>query len=54
MNGIEDWVGGVHLDSRVGDVWYHQDKKIVGADARSRTVWVTRCDDLVSRSAISC
>ncbi len=29
LNGIEDWVGGVHLDSRVGEVWFHQDKKIV-------------------------
>jgi Domain of unknown function (DUF1835) len=29
LNGIEDWVGGVHLDSRVGDVWFHQDKKIL-------------------------
>ncbi len=28
LNGIEDWVGGVHLDSRVGDVWFHQDKMI--------------------------
>jgi hypothetical protein len=29
LNGIDDWVAGVHLDSRVGDVWFHQDRKIV-------------------------
>ena len=29
LNGIDDWVGGVHLDSRVGDVWFHQDKMII-------------------------
>jgi hypothetical protein len=31
LNGIEDWVGGVHLDSRAGDVWYHQKGKIFRA-----------------------
>ena len=29
LNGIDDWVCGVHLDSRVGHVWYHQDGKII-------------------------
>jgi hypothetical protein len=29
LNGIDDWVGGVHLDSRVGNVWFHQDRRIV-------------------------
>ena len=29
LNGIEDWVGGVHLDSRVGDVWFHKDAAIL-------------------------
>jgi hypothetical protein len=29
LNGIDDWVGGVHLDSRTGDVWFNQDRKIV-------------------------
>ena len=29
LNGIEDWVGGVHLDSRVGDVWFHKDTAIL-------------------------
>jgi methyltransferase (TIGR00027 family) len=29
LNGIDDWVGGVHLDSRAGDVWFNQDRKIV-------------------------
>jgi hypothetical protein len=29
LNGIDDWVGGVHLDSRIGDVWFHQDKMIL-------------------------
>jgi hypothetical protein len=29
LNGIDDWVGGVHLDSRVGDIWFNQDKKIL-------------------------
>jgi hypothetical protein len=31
-NGIDDWVGGVHLDSRSGRVWFHRD----GALIRSR------------------
>jgi hypothetical protein len=29
LNGIEDWVGGVRLDSRAGSVWFHRDKEIV-------------------------
>jgi hypothetical protein len=29
LNGLNDWVGGVHLDSRVGDVWFRQDGRIV-------------------------
>jgi hypothetical protein len=29
LNRIQDWVGGVHLDSRVGNVWFHQDKKVL-------------------------
>jgi hypothetical protein len=28
-NGIDDWVGGVHLDSRSGDVWYHREHTLV-------------------------
>jgi hypothetical protein len=24
-NGIDDWIGGVHLDSRQGRVWFHND-----------------------------
>ncbi len=31
LNGIEDWMGGVHLDSRVGHVWFHHDKKLLRA-----------------------
>jgi hypothetical protein len=29
LNGLNDWVGGVHLDSRVGNVWFRQDGRIV-------------------------
>jgi hypothetical protein len=29
LNGIDDWVGGVHLDSRAGNVWYHKDGTLV-------------------------
>jgi hypothetical protein len=29
LNGIEDWLGGVHLDSRVGNLWFHHDKKLL-------------------------
>ncbi len=29
LNGIDDWVGGVHLDSRVGDVWFHREFDLV-------------------------
>jgi hypothetical protein len=24
MNGIDDWVGGIHLDSSAGRVWFQQ------------------------------
>jgi hypothetical protein len=29
LNGIDDWVLGVHLDSRHGSVWYHKDGTLV-------------------------
>jgi hypothetical protein len=29
LNGIDDWVGGVHLDSRVGDVWFRRDDALI-------------------------
>jgi hypothetical protein len=29
LNGIEDWIGGVHLDSRGGNVWFHRNETIV-------------------------
>lgn len=29
LNGIDDWVLGVHLDSRRGSVWYHKDGILV-------------------------
>lgn len=29
LNGIEDWVGGVHLDSQVGQVWYESGDTLV-------------------------
>ena len=25
VNGIDEWVGGVHLDSRTGQVWFYED-----------------------------
>jgi len=28
-NGIDDWIGGVHLDSRQGRVWFHNDDTLV-------------------------
>jgi hypothetical protein len=28
-NGIDDWVGGVHLDSRNGRVWFHRDQTLI-------------------------
>jgi len=28
VNGIDDWVGGVHLDSAVGRVWFHRDGEL--------------------------
>jgi hypothetical protein len=30
LNGIDDWVGGVHLDSRRGAVWFRRGKKLMG------------------------
>ncbi len=29
LNGIDDWVGGVHLDSQDGNVWFHQEGTLV-------------------------
>jgi Domain of unknown function (DUF1835) len=29
LNGIDDWVAGVHLDSRAGRVWFNQDGALV-------------------------
>jgi len=31
LNGIDDWVLGVHLDSTIGKVWYRQDVELVPA-----------------------
>jgi hypothetical protein len=28
-NGIDDWVGGVHLDSRNGRVWFHREQTLI-------------------------
>jgi len=28
-NGIDDWIGGVHLDSQHGRVWFHKDHALV-------------------------
>jgi hypothetical protein len=28
-NGIDDWVAGVHLDSRNGRVWFHNEQTLV-------------------------
>ena len=29
LNGIDDWVAGEHLDSRVNDVWFHRDGLLI-------------------------
>lgn len=36
-NGIDDWIGGVHLDSRIGNVWYRADGGLVPARAGAST-----------------
>lgn len=28
-NGVDDWIGGVHLDSRHGRVWFHKDHTLI-------------------------
>jgi Domain of unknown function (DUF1835) len=30
LNGVDDWVGGVHLDSRTGAVWFRCGEELVG------------------------
>jgi uncharacterized protein DUF1835 len=30
LNGVDDWVGGVHLDSRTGTVWFRRGEELVG------------------------
>jgi hypothetical protein len=30
LNGIDDWVLGVHLDSASGSVWYRKEGHLVG------------------------
>ena len=32
-NGIDDWVGGVHLESQRGRVWFYQDDTLVAAQS---------------------
>jgi len=34
LNGIDDWIGGVHLDSRAGSVWFRRDSAIVPREGR--------------------
>lgn len=29
VNGVDDWVGGVHLDSTVGDIWFRKDDDLL-------------------------
>jgi hypothetical protein len=29
LNGIDDWILGVHLDSRNGSVWYHKESTLI-------------------------
>jgi hypothetical protein len=29
LNGIDDWIGGVHLDSNAGPVWFRRDNTLV-------------------------
>lgn len=36
LNGLDDWVGGVHLDSRAGNVWYHHNGTLVRRGAELR------------------
>ena len=31
LNGIDDWVAGVHLDSKAGRVWFRRDGELVPA-----------------------
>ncbi len=32
-NGINDWVGGVHLDSKSGNVWYYHNGLIIRSNS---------------------
>ena len=29
LNGIDDWVGGIHLNSATGDVWFQREGVLV-------------------------
>ncbi|MCZ6804416.1 MAG: hypothetical protein O7D86_10900 [Proteobacteria bacterium] len=29
INGLNDWVGGVHLDSSSGGMWFRKDEKLI-------------------------
>ena len=31
LNGVDDWVGGVHLDSGTGAVWFRRGEELVGS-----------------------
>jgi len=33
LNGIDDWVGGIHLNSAVGEVWFERDGVLVNGSA---------------------
>ncbi len=31
LNGIDDWIGGVHLDSNTGNVWFRDGDRLLRA-----------------------
>ena len=36
LNGIDDWIAGVHLDSRAGRMWFHRDDTLISEKLRTR------------------
>jgi hypothetical protein len=36
INGIDEWVGGMHLQSKTNEVWYRKDDTLVKAKLRKR------------------
>jgi len=36
LNGVDDWIAGVHLESRAGRVWFSRDGTLISEIPRTK------------------